>query len=1353
MILLSSLLEKKSLRTKLFLAVSYGLIMMLLVGFNAISNSRTLSHETTFIYENYLQCVSHLKEATINLVRIRENVGQLTQMDATRTAQAKSNITNTIVTLQEEMAMARGSFSSDEDKKLAAHFDTFFNNYLDNIKQAIALSSATKEKKNTENKQVPFSFDNDFVATADATEDALSTLSYHKEQQAIVIYEKLKKIREESESISLLMMFFGVLITAISGVLVGKSVTAPIHRLQTAIEGLAAGDLEVVIPHVEDKNEIGAIARASAVLQTMCRGMETQRWIKDNFATISTELYQVDNFSDFAQKFLSALCPLIHAGYGAFYIYTQDELQLLSSYGEHAHNTPKSNIAIGEGLVGQCAFEKKLINLTQVPADYIKIHSSLGESIPQNIVVYPILRVNALVGVLEIAFFKPFTKTEKLLLGELMPMVAMSMEILDRNLKTQELLDETKHQADRMALQAVKLEEQAVELEAQQSELKETEAWFRGIIESAPDAMLVVDAEGTIVLCNKRADEVFGYPPGELIWGSVDNLVPESIRLGHPAMRKTFMEEGGTRAMGAKVDLYGVRKDGSLFPIEVGLSKLPSAYNQSFVCISARDITLKKEADVALYKAKKIAEDTTQMKSDFLANMSHEIRTPMNAILGISHLISKTHLTNKQRDYIKKIQGSSQHLLGIINDILDLSKIESGKILIEQVDFKIEKVLTNLVNLISDKAKDKGLALIFDIDENLPEYLNGDPLRLGQILINYANNAVKFTEKGEIIITAKILEETENDLYLRFSVRDTGIGLSDDAIEKLFQSFQQADSSTSRKYGGSGLGLSISKQLATLMNGEVGVESELGKGSLFWFTAKLKKAVKKTRYPAHVSSLKGRRVLVVDDNEIARYELENMLSNIGLSVTQVSKGTTALKYIRMAEKVGEPYEIVFLDWYMPEMDGAETAKAIRDLGLKLQPHLVMVTAHGREEVIKEMHIAGLDDIFIKPVNASLLLDSVMRLLNGTPDHHHLEFSDDKDAYSYDLSSLINELKIIYGTSILVVEDNELNQEVALGLLLDEGFQVDIANDGKEAIYMINNKYYDIVLMDMQMPVMDGVSATIEIRKDPKFTHLPIVAMTANAMPQDKENCKNAGMNDYISKPIDPTELFRALLKWIRPTLKEELRELKNDFHIEPSLNDELPVIDGLDTQLGMQRVLWKKALYINMLKNYVRGQETLPALLRDALNNNDFELAQRLVHTAKSVSGNIGAMTLYTIAGNLESMIAQHDTHDKMREVLTHFEMLQTQMIDALKSVLYEPQRKDITPNWTAQDVDSTINQLIQLLKDDDMAALTFFNEQSALLTLTLGMEAFTKVANLVRNVDFEQASDVLEQVKKVDVF
>jgi two-component system sensor histidine kinase/response regulator len=287
-------------------------------------------------------------------------------------------------------------------------------------------------------------------------------------------------------------------------------------------------------------------------------------------------------------------------------------------------------------------------------------------------------------------------------------------------------------------------------------------------------------------------------------------------------------------------------------------------------------------------------------------------------------------------------------------------------------------------------------------------------------------------------------------------------------------------------------------------------------------------------------------------------------------------------------------------------------------------------------------------------------------------------------------------------------------------------------------------------MDMQMPVMDGVSATIEIRKDPKFTHLPIVAMTANAMPQDKENCKNAGMNDYISKPIDPEELFRALLKWIRPTLKEELKELKNDFSIsEPLPINDLPIIEGLDMQLGMQRVLGKKTLYLNMLKNYVRGQESVPASLVDALNNSDFEAAQRLAHTAKSVNGNIGAMSLHDIAAHIETMIAQQASREEINEALVHFEILQTQMIEALKSALSTPQREEIPQHWEVEDINATVNQLNMLLQDDDMAALTFLNEHSALLTFALGVEVFTNLAHLVRNVDFEQACALIEQVKQ----
>ena len=1337
-----SILEKKTLRTKLFLAVSYGLVIMLLIGFNAISNIQTLNNDTKIIYENYFHCISHLKEAHIHLVQIRENIEHLSQTDVESYNEAKSNITNAIDLLQEESALARDKLSSDDDKKLVTRFDISFKNYLENINHAIELSHSLHEKSIQANKFNAFIFSSDFVATANTTEELLSTLSHNKESQAATTLAKLEKMSIESEHISLLLMFSGIFITAISGLLIGKSITAPIKRLENAIEGLAVGNLEVVIPHVDYKNEIGTIARASAVLQTMCRGMETQRWIKDNFATISTELYQIENFPDFAQKFLSLVCPLINAGYGNFYIYSQDTLNLLSTYGAQENQTKKSPIALGEGLVGQCALDKMIIKLVDLPEDYIKISSSLGESKPKSIVIYPILRVNAVVGVLEIAFFKPFTKTEELLLSALMPMVAMSMDILDRNLKTQELLNQTKAQAGHMERQTVQLEDQAIELEAQQSELKETEAWFRGIIESAPDAMLVVDSAGAIVLCNKRADEVFGYDPGELMWANIDKLVPAHARAHHPVMRQQFMLEGSTRIMGAKKDLRGLRKDGSDFPIEVGLSTLPSASGQNFVCVTACDITLKKEADLALHQAKKIAEDTTQMKSDFLANMSHEIRTPLNVILGITHLTLKTDLNHKQHDYMRKIQNSSQHLLGIINDILDLSKIEAGKIFIEQIDFKIQKTLNNLVDLISIKVKDKGLTLTFDIDKNLPAYLNGDPLRLGQVLINYVNNAVKFTEQGEIVVTVKVLEDDQNELLLYFSVSDTGIGLSDETKNKLFQSFQQADTSTSRKYGGSGLGLSISKQLVELMNGEVGVESELGKGSLFWFTARLKKSIKKAPTLTTTNNLKDRRVLIVDDTESARDILENALSSIGLNVTQVSSGEQALQYIKQAEKNRLPYEIVFLDWYMPDMDGAETAKAIRGLSLTPPPHITIITAHGREEILSEMNNLGLDNILIKPINTSLLFDLVMRLL-GESNTSFDDFEDDLNDY-LEFSYVVDDLKIIHGSSILVVEDNKLNQEVALGLLVDEGFRVDIANDGSEAVTMVQQNDYDIVLMDMQMPVMDGVEATLEIRRDAKFDSLPIVAMTANAMLQDREKCQQAGMNDFISKPIDPEELFRTLLQWIRP--KHPELSSTNDTQ-QSQLNthtiESLPVIDGLNVSLGLKRVLGKTTLYFNLLRHYISNQENVPQELQVALDTGDMQTAERLAHTAKNVNGNIGASELENLAGEIEHLLRENSPLEVIAPKIDYFKNKQQSLIADIKSAISTIKKPENTMDGE-QTTQEVIEQLKDFLLDDDSSALTYFEDNNTLISRSFSIQVFSKLEIAIKQFDFEKALQLL---------
>jgi two-component system, sensor histidine kinase and response regulator len=1103
-----------------------------------------------------------------------------------------------------------------------------------------------------------------------------------------------------------------------------RKVINPLANLTQSLTNLVARKEGAKIGYQEETTEIGEVARSIEKYRINVDEADRQNWVKRSLAEIADSLQGAEQPEDFGKRLLSTLVPLVGAGYGAFHLFDESDMHfhLASGYGFGEDLNEGTTFKPGEGIAGQAAIERKAITLTDLPPNYIQIGSGLGKATPRILSAIPVTTEDRVLAVVEVASFSAFTNEQRTLLEESAPMVALKLDVLQRNLRTLQLLEQ------------VKVSEQRT---------RETEKFFRNVLEMAPDGMMVVDESGIIQLANAQCEELFGYTRDELIGKPVEMLVPDNIREHHPELRAGFHKAPRTRSMGTGRELSARRKDGSMFPVEIGLSPVPALEGKSAqVAVSIRDVTNQKLAETALRQAKEKADEATQMKSMFLANMSHEIRTPMNAIIGLSYLALKTPLNPKQRDYLHKIHNAGTSLLAVINDILDFSKIEAGKLDIEETDFRLDDVITSVTTITGQKAHEKGLEFLAEVPSSVPQFLVGDPLRLGQILTNLVNNAIKFTERGEIRMIAEEMERAGEKCKLKFSVRDTGLGMTKEQAARLFQPFTQADMSTTRKHGGTGLGLTICRRLVELMGGQIWLESEPGAGSTFSFTVWLGVGEYKGSGKIVPERLQQLNVLVVDDNAAACEIIQDSLSKIVERVDSVSSGPAAVAAVKRTDST-QPYDIVFMDWRMPGMDGLQASRLIKsDETLSHQPAIVMVTAFGREEIREEAEHLHLDGFLLKPVTKSMLVDSLVNIFASTEEETAATGVEvNKDAWK------------LQGLRVLLAEDNEINQQIAVELLEGVGAKVDVANHGREAVEMLfrhdGQPPYDIVLMDLQMPEMDGYQATTKIRSDSRFTNLPIIAMTAHATTEERQRCLDAGMNDHVSKPIDPSLLYETLSRFYKSSGGTKVASPQQT-QSKPAEANEIPAIEGLDTKDGLTRVGGNRTLYIKLLRQFVDQQATAPQLIAESLASKDWSTAERLAHTVKGVAGSLGAREVQQIAANLEKSINARSATNTLDDLLHKLESVLSGFISRLKAALPKQESpQQVVTKVDPEEVKSLLQEMITNLNNFDPAAGELFEAKRDVFRAILPPSEFETFEKQISNFSFADAMSVLQEVAK----
>nr|WP_319494055.1 PAS domain S-box protein [uncultured Desulfobacter sp.] len=867
---------------------------------------------------------------------------------------------------------------------------------------------------------------------------------------------------------------------------------------------------------------------------------------------------------------------------------------------------------------------------------------------------------------------------------------------------------------------------------AMENEIREGRARFQRLVEDLGGRFVVFShrPDGEILFMSEGASSVFGLTREDIQgqqWQDVINWLPGEKEKAEKAF-STFLQSTFTSH---EIELSFIHTDGSRKIIFISEHTVLDE-DGKVVTIDGiiEDITVRKATEKMLARAKEAAEEATRAKSDFLAKMSHEIRTPMNAIIGLSYLALQGDLNDKQRNYIDKVHHSANYLLGILNDILDFSKIEAGKLCMEHINFSLEDVFDHIADVVGLKAREAGLELMFDLPCTLPTSLVGDPLRLGQVLINLGNNAVKFTPKGEVVICVRVTKDNDDKVTFRFAIRDTGIGMTKKQQEKLFQQFSQADTSITRKYGGAGLGLAISKKLTEMMGGGIWVESTPDEGSTFFFTACFEKQPPTDQATCPIKKASPLHVLVADDNATARSIFHEMLTGFGFTADLADSPEAAYQFL--GQQNNRPYDLAIVDYAFAETNGIEIARTMQANATTTHaPMVILVSAyHDMNLIHKAKDVEIIKDVLSKPIMPSTLFDSIMLVKQGK--------------IRRESRSMRRQDKIVKTTArlktarVLIVEDNDINQDVAADLLTNHGIDYKIADNGQIALEMLEKYHFDGILMDCQMPVMDGYTATRKIREDKRFKDLPIIAMTANVMAGDREKSMAAGMNDHIGKPIRVQELFNAMDTWFKPAISmqgPESRETAN----------KLDSITGIDITAGLETVQGNHDLYLKLLGKFHDRYHDFEQQFNAARHDEDKKAPVRCAHTLRGVAANIGAHEIKEKAGDLESACTNHQPEQTIDHALRTLVHALSRMMEKLAP--FAAPAPDLIPDAVFSGNASIPEKALEIIKrlglmidESDIGALRIVTQLQKMPGIEPYALIINEVAKALEEYDFDLA-------------